>query len=139
MPAARAALDARFILHEQEHCGGARMPDPTPAARPVPPRKHRLLVMPGDRYTDTAPPLRDVMTESDGTFTADLPAGRYCIARPRGAKPSASPGPHVDLACLVERWQQCDAVVDVPVKAAQTIEVHEPCAWSICYHGPPPP
>lgn len=138
MPPARAALDGRLQIAPAGMCGGARVPDGyrPPPLRPQPGVEIRVLK--GDKYSD-APPVAVVTTDKDGTFTAALAPGRYCVAQARGAKPVGPTGQYTDLGCLVERWETCDAVVDVPLKTQLPIDIHEPCAWAVCYHGPPPP
>ena len=97
-----------------------------------------LRLVQGDKYSDAGPVI-ELTTASDGTFMAPTPAGRWCIARARGAKPTTAHDMDTDLACLVTNWETCDAVVDVPVKTPVMIDIHEPCTWTVCYHGPPPP
>lgn len=98
-----------------------------------------LEVFPGDRYPGGKAKI-SLVTDADGRFMAPLPSGRYCLVRAgRGAKPTGPVGQYEDRACMIQRWETCDAVVDVPVKAAIAIDIYEPCSWSICYMGPPPP
>lgn len=137
-PPARAPLDGRLQIQPADLCGGAAPPEDYVRAPLAPRGGVTLRVFRGDRYLATAPVLQ-VTTAADGTFTANLPAGRYCIARDHGVKPTTSPGPHTDLACLVSRWETCEAVVDVPLANRVDVNIFEPCDWSVCYHGPPPP
>lgn len=134
----RAPLDGRLQVKPADMCGGARLPD-THVSPPLAPAPNvKLLVTAGDRY-DATKPLVELTTGADGTFMAQLPPGTYCITRAgRGAKPTQA-GTYTDLSCLVARWQTCDAVATVPVKSRVAIDIDEPCSWSICYFGPPPP
>jgi hypothetical protein len=134
----RAALDGVLQVQPEPFCGGARVPPnyvPPPLA-PAPGIKLRVLA--GNKYSDAAP-VMELTTGPGGVFTADLPAGRYCIARAHGAKPSGSTAQYTDAACLLARWEACEAIAEVPVKAKLAIDIHEPCSWSICYFGAPPP
>jgi hypothetical protein len=119
-------------------CGGARPPEDYQPPPLAPVANVQLTVTAGATYGGGAP-VATLTTANDGTFTAQLPAGRYCITRgPRGAKPTQA-GQWNDLACLVTRWETCDAVANVPVKSVVAIDIYEPCSWAVCYHGPPPP
>ncbi len=134
----RAPLDGSLQIQPEAMCGGARLPEDYVAPPLAPAPDVALRVLAGDKYSDAAP-VRQMKTAADGTFTADLPPGRYCIARSHGAKPPAQAGKHYDAGCLLARWEACEAVVEVPVKARVAIDIFEPCSWSVCYHGPPPP
>lgn len=134
----RAPLDGRLQVQPEGMCGGARPPEnyrPPPLA---PRANTKLVVTKGGTYDGSAAVI-ELTTAADGRFMAQLPVGRYCITRAgRGAKPTQG-GQYVDLACLVTNWQTCDAVADVPVKTPLAIDIIEPCSWSVCYLGPPPP
>ena len=97
-----------------------------------------LDVTVGETYRGRKPVL-ELTTDADGMFNGQLPAGRYCLTLPgRGPRPTKA-APYTDLACLVSRWQRCDAMVDVPVTDIVAIDHVEPCPGMVCYNGPPPP
>jgi hypothetical protein len=142
----RAPIDGRLRVAPPGMCGGARVPNDYRRPPLAPVNGVALRVMPGDIYSDQV--ITTVTTDREGKFTGDLSrAGRYCISRDHGARPpqpppSKTPAPAQrdnDPACLLARWQKCDAVIDVPVQTPALIDIHEPCAWTICYNGPPPP
>ena len=135
---AGAPLDGRLRVQQAGRCGGAAIPDDYEGPELKPAAKVRLDVVPGGRYRE-GPPILEITTAMDGRFMAPLPAGRYCVVRAgRGAKPTTA-GKYENLACLVERWERCDAVVDVPVKHRIAIDIVEQCRWTICSDGPEPP
>jgi hypothetical protein len=135
---APAQLAGRLQIQPARQCGGA-MPEPGYVPPPMAPAPNVTLdVSVGASYRGHRPVL-ELTTDAEGMFNGQLPAGRYCITLPgRGPRPE-NVGKYYDLACLVKQWEQCDAVVDVPVKAPIEIEHYEPCAGLSCYHGPPPP
>lgn len=112
-------------------------PDYVPPG-PAPAPDTTLYVVPGETYRGE-PGARTVMTDASGAFSLALPPGRYCITRAgRGERPS-NVGEHYDLKCLLQQWERCDAVVDVPSAQPVAIHIDEACAGLSCYDGPPPP
>lgn len=135
------ALKGELEVQPPGMCGGARVPN-NYVPPPLAPAVHvKLRVLPGDRFSNDEPTMI-LETGDDGSFAAELPDGIYCLARDgRGPKPTGPVDQYTDLACLVKRWETCDAVVTVPIDATKPVDIDiiEPCSWSICYFGPPPP
>lgn len=136
--AAHADPSLRGVLRvaPRGHCGGAYIPNyqPPPLA---PAGGVTLLVRRGDKNSERKP-AAVVTTANDGTFGAELKAGRYCVVfADKRAKPRKG-SKWTDLKCLVADWQRCDAVVDVPVAGAIAID-HQTSCFGPCYHGPMPP
>lgn len=118
------------------HCGGAYIRDYKPP--PLAPRGGvKLIVRKGDQNSERRA-AAELTTASDGSFAVELPAGRYCVVREGKRLKPRKGGPYAALACLVSDWQQCEAVIDVPVSSPAAIDLHDRC-FSPCYHGPMPP
>ncbi|HTJ40874.1 MAG TPA: hypothetical protein VL463_02225 [Kofleriaceae bacterium] len=133
--AADPSLRGTLMVAGRPHCGGAYMPD-YKAPAPTPGANVKLLVRKGDKNSERKPV--ELVTEKDGTFSAELAKGKYCVVFEDKRKKPRKGGQYADLKCLIADWSRCDAVVDVPV--TDPIEVMRPATcFGPCYHGPMPP
>ena len=118
-------------------CGGARPPaeyQPPPAE---PAANATLIVRTGGENSDSAP-VTTITTGADGSFSAALTEGTYCLVLDdKKARPAAA-DPNRDQACLEQHWKTCDAVVTLPASAPTEIVRSNGC-FGPCYRGPMPP
>ena len=129
------SLRGTLLIAPRGHCGGAYMPD-AKAPQLAPAAGVKVLVRKGDKNSERK--AIELVTDQDGTFSAELPKGRYCIVFEDKRKKPRKAGAYSDLKCLVSAWAHCEAVADVPVSDPIAIDRYTPC-FGPCYHGPMPP
>lgn len=130
--AATAPLDGTLWIHPAQYCGGAMVnPNAPPPPQPPPAANQTLTVVAGERY-HAGTPAATLTTGADGTFKADLPAGRYCIVL-GGAR-----GPRPCTIDAYYEWTACNAIVDVPLKDAIHVHHMMSCGFPADMRSPPP-
>ena len=119
-------------------CGGAAPPPGAPYSVSGP-WGGDIIVRKGSKNSRRKP-VAVVRTGQHGVFSVDLKPGTYCLVQSAKKDPpkKGAGGMYTDVACLRQRWQTCDAVVEHPSNKAVGMNVFRPC-FGPCYHGPMPP